>query len=192
MSPSRLAMDSSAAGSHDRADGGRSSSRMDRDWASAVGSTGSLISSCTSDGTAGRGGVPVLRRAPSGPAGEHVIGVRRATALVSDWFRRWRASRGSLGLPTCPRTRPRHDVAARRPSRPCGTPRPSHVASPAPPRRVGRFRRPSVPSVDFRRADGPLRDTPAAPRPGRAGGCRAGPGSSGGRAVPRPATGAAG
>ena len=69
MSPKRLAMDRSALGLHCEEDNessvallplllllsllGRSSARMALAWVSAVGSTGSLISSCTSDGVLG-------------------------------------------------------------------------------------------------------------------------------------------
>ena len=70
MSPKRLAMDRSALGLHCEEDNessaallplllplllllGRSSARMALAWVSAVGSTGSLISSCTSAGVLG-------------------------------------------------------------------------------------------------------------------------------------------
>src|SRR6056300_1964283 len=70
ISPKRLAMDRSALGLHCEEDNessaallplllplllllGRSSARMALDWVSAVGSTGSLISSCTSAGVLG-------------------------------------------------------------------------------------------------------------------------------------------
>ena len=65
MSPKRLAMDRSALGLHCEEDNessaallpllllGRSSARMALAWVSAVGSTGSLISSWTSDGVLG-------------------------------------------------------------------------------------------------------------------------------------------
>lgn len=65
MSPKRLATDRSALGLHCEEDNessaallpllllGRSSARMALAWVSAVGSTGSLISSCTSAGVLG-------------------------------------------------------------------------------------------------------------------------------------------